>query len=66
MIDIGGPSLIRAASKNFKYITSIADVDDYKKLKTNSSEGIKSGLRLVLEFSVSFLFIYFIDFCSIS
>ncbi len=35
MIDIGGPSLIRAASKNFKYITSIADVDDYKKLIKN-------------------------------
>ena len=35
MIDIGGPSLLRAASKNFKYITSIADVDDYKKLIKN-------------------------------
>tara|TARA_Y200000002_G_C22590757_1_gene625107 strand:- start:54 stop:659 length:606 start_codon:yes stop_codon:yes gene_type:complete len=42
MIDIGGPSLIRAASKNFKYITSIADVDDYKKLINNldKNEGV--------------------------
>ena len=42
MIDIGGPSLIRAASKNFKYITSIADVDDYKKLIKNldKNEGV--------------------------
>ena len=39
----------------------IGAFDDYKKLKNNSSEGIKSGLRLVLEFGVSFLFIYFIN-----
>ena len=25
MIDIGGPSLLRAASKNFKFITPIID-----------------------------------------
>ena len=35
MIDIGGPSLLRAAGKNFKYITPIADIKDYKKLVTN-------------------------------
>ena len=35
MIDIGGPSLLRAAGKNFKYITPIADIVDYKKLVTN-------------------------------
>ena len=35
MIDIGGPSLLRAASKNFKYITPIIDIIDYKKLVTN-------------------------------
>ena len=35
MIDIGGPSLLRASSKNFKYITPIMDVNDYKKLITN-------------------------------
>ena len=35
MIDIGGPSLLRAAGKNFKYITPIADIMDYKKLVTN-------------------------------
>tara|TARA_X000000950_G_scaffold165466_1_gene202110 strand:+ start:2549 stop:3148 length:600 start_codon:yes stop_codon:yes gene_type:complete len=32
MIDIGGPSLLRAAGKNFKYITPIIDILDYKKL----------------------------------
>ena len=35
MIDIGGPSLLRAAGKNFKYITPIADIMDYKKLVSN-------------------------------
>ena len=37
MIDIGGPSLLRAAGKNFKYITPIADIMDYKKLIKNLS-----------------------------
>ena len=35
MIDIGGPSLLRAAGKNFKYITPIVDIMDYKRLVTN-------------------------------
>ena len=35
MIDIGGPSLLRAASKNFKYITPIVDINDYEKLIKN-------------------------------
>ena len=35
MIDIGGPSLLRAAGKNFKYVTPIIDTIDYKKLVDN-------------------------------
>ena len=35
MIDIGGPSLLRAAAKNFKYITPLIDIKDYKKLINN-------------------------------
>ena len=35
MIDIGGPSLLRAAGKNYKYVTPIIDVIDYKKLVKN-------------------------------
>ena len=35
MIDIGGPSLLRASGKNFKYITPIMDIKDYKKLISN-------------------------------
>ena len=35
MIDIGGPSLLRAASKNYKYITPIIKTEDYSKLIFN-------------------------------
>ncbi len=35
MIDIGGPSLLRAAAKNFKYVTPIMDKFDYVKLIKN-------------------------------
>ncbi len=35
MIDIGGPSLIRAAAKNFKYITTICNTKYYKQLIVN-------------------------------
>ena len=35
MIDIGGPSLLRAASKNFKYIASVTNTKDYAKLINN-------------------------------
>ena len=31
-IDIGGPSLIRAASKNFEFVTVVTDPADYKKI----------------------------------
>ena len=35
MIDIGGPSLLRAASKNSRYITPVMDIKDYKILISN-------------------------------
>ena len=35
MIDIGGPSLLRAASKNYKFITPIIETSDYPKLIAN-------------------------------
>ena len=35
MIDIGGPSLLRAASKNYKYVTPIIKTEDYSKLILN-------------------------------
>ena len=35
MIDIGGPSLLRAASKNYKFVTPIISSLDYPKLLNN-------------------------------
>lgn len=34
-IDIGGPSMIRAAAKNFKYVTVVVDPEDYAKVIEN-------------------------------
>ena len=34
-IDIGGPSMIRAAAKNYKYVTVVVDPDDYAKVMEN-------------------------------
>lgn len=34
-IDIGGPSMIRAAAKNFKYVTVVVDPADYPKVMEN-------------------------------
>ncbi|ASW44458.1 MAG: bifunctional phosphoribosylaminoimidazolecarboxamide formyltransferase/IMP cyclohydrolase [Clostridiales bacterium] len=31
-IDIGGPSMIRAAAKNYKFVTAIVDPEDYEKV----------------------------------
>ena len=31
-IDIGGPSMIRAAAKNFKFVTVVVDPEDYPKI----------------------------------
>ncbi len=31
-IDIGGPSMLRAAAKNYKYVTVITDPEDYKRI----------------------------------
>ena len=35
MIDVGGPSLLRAASKNYRYVTAISSTNDYQKLISN-------------------------------
>jgi len=41
-IDIGGPSMIRAAAKNFKFVTVVVDPEDYPKIiesmKTHNGE----------------------------
>lgn len=48
-IDIGGPSLLRAAAKNHKYITVIEDPGDYKRvLEELQTGGTSPELRLAL------------------
>jgi len=37
-IDIGGPSMIRAGAKNFKYVTVVVDPEDYPRLMRNMRE----------------------------
>ena len=46
-IDIGGPTLVRAAAKNFKNVTIITNKNDYKNL---IKELIKNKGRTSLEF----------------
>jgi phosphoribosylaminoimidazolecarboxamide formyltransferase / IMP cyclohydrolase len=57
-IDIGGPSMIRAAAKNFKYVTVIVDPADYPKvienMKAHNGETTED-LRLYLAKKVFFL-----------
>ena len=37
-IDIGGPALIRAAAKNYRFVTTIVDVEDYGSLLSEITE----------------------------
>jgi phosphoribosylaminoimidazolecarboxamide formyltransferase/IMP cyclohydrolase len=45
MIDIGGPSMIRAAAKNFRGVTVVVDPDDYPQVQA----ALEDGGRLVPE-----------------
>ena len=50
-IDIGGPSMIRAAAKNFKYVTVVVDPEDYAKVIQNMTENdgaTTEGMRFYL------------------
>lgn len=57
-IDIGGPSMIRAAAKNFKFVTVVVDPDDYPKviesMKSNKGETTEE-LRFYLARKVFYL-----------
>lgn len=39
MIDIGGPTLMRAAAKNHEYVTTIVDPDDYETVLSELGDG---------------------------
>ncbi|RKX61315.1 MAG: IMP cyclohydrolase [Thermodesulfobacteriota bacterium] len=49
-IDIGGPTLLRASAKNFKYVTVIIDPADYSKvleeIKQNGNTTLKTRFEL--------------------
>jgi phosphoribosylaminoimidazolecarboxamide formyltransferase/IMP cyclohydrolase len=47
-IDIGGPSLVRAAAKNFRDVLVVVDPDDYPRLLTALDEGPSLALRFEL------------------
>ncbi len=44
-IDIGGPTLVRSAAKNYKYVTVITKIEDYQKL-VNELKLFKGGTSL--------------------
>ena len=49
-IDIGGPTMLRAAAKNYKYVTVLLDPKDYQKLNKflKSGKEIPQKIRLAL------------------
>jgi phosphoribosylaminoimidazolecarboxamide formyltransferase/IMP cyclohydrolase len=49
-IDIGGPAMIRAAAKNYKYVTVINDPKDYSKVikALKDRGGVEEKIRLEL------------------
>jgi len=57
-IDIGGPSMIRAAAKNFKFVSVVVDPEDYPKIiesmKTHNGETTED-LRFYLARKVFYL-----------
>lgn len=49
-IDIGGPTLVRAAAKNFIHVVVVVDPDDYKETmaQLKNPDGFSMGYRLAL------------------
>jgi len=43
-IDIGGPSMLRAASKNYRFVTVITDIKDYEKVLNELKEKNETSL----------------------
>lgn len=49
-IDIGGPSMLRSAAKNYRYVTAVCDINDYeaiiKEIKENQDTSLETKKRL--------------------
>lgn len=65
-IDIGGPSMIRSAAKNFKYVTVVVDSGDYERVLMQIKEQGETSLDLRKElagkaFSLTFRYDEAID-----
>tara|TARA_Y100001936_G_scaffold2525_1_gene2382 strand:- start:1807 stop:3333 length:1527 start_codon:yes stop_codon:yes gene_type:complete len=45
MIDIGGPALLRSAAKNYEYITTVSNPNDYKSLINNINQNGETTLE---------------------
>jgi phosphoribosylaminoimidazolecarboxamide formyltransferase / IMP cyclohydrolase len=45
-IDIGGPSMIRSAAKNFKFVTVVSDSEDYEEILNELSESGDTSIEL--------------------
>jgi phosphoribosylaminoimidazolecarboxamide formyltransferase/IMP cyclohydrolase len=50
-IDIGGPSMLRSAAKNFRYVTVIVDPSDYSKVLREITE--TGGTKLTTRFDLA-------------
>lgn len=48
-IDIGGPSMIRSAAKNFKYVTVITDPSDYRRVLAEIAKFGETSLQTRFE-----------------
>jgi len=53
-IDIGGPTMLRAAAKNYQYVTLVTHPEDYKDLlselkKNNGSISVETNFRLAVK-----------------
>ena len=48
-IDIGGPSMLRSAAKNFRYVTVIVDPSDYPKVLKEITESGETTLKTRFE-----------------
>ena len=46
-IDIGGPAMLRAAAKNYKYTVAVGDPTDYSEISLNEISESQSRLSLI-------------------